>query len=493
MMKPNSLSRFNSSKMVFPSWVLLICMSVFCISGVHAQNATVKFAADKSLRGASVSAVIFDIHTGEFLETYEKDQRLSPASVWKLGTTIAAIDILGSDFRFRTVLAYRGKIENGVLKGDVIILGGGDPSLGSGYFQMDFESLMNRWVSAIKKMGIDKIEGNIIGNAGHFQGDGIPRTRIWEDMANYYGTGVSGLIIHDNTYTIRFRTPSQPDALAEIINVSPEVPGLNLSSEVLSSTIQSDKAYIFGSPLDNRRVVRGTLPLGRDLFEIKGSIPDPPLFTAFHLHKRLGASGVTIDGTYTAEHTFVHEPATLKTIDVVISPHLSELVAHTNKQSDNLFAETFLFQLGAQNGVPTLEGGLAVLDQYYADICQKDYSFFIYDGSGLSRFNAVSADQMAKIILHAAHSEKLKSTVLDKLPLAGKEGSMRYFAKNTNLDGNLRGKSGSMEKVRAYAGNFASFSSREIGFVVLVNNFDGDATAMRKLIEKWLVEIYGDY
>jgi D-alanyl-D-alanine carboxypeptidase/D-alanyl-D-alanine-endopeptidase (penicillin-binding protein 4) len=471
-----------------------ILLVVFLSANVlRAQSATHRLADHPALLGASLSASVFDMQTGEVLESHQPHQRLCPASIWKVPVTVAALDVLGPGFKFRTVLATRGRISNGVLHGDLIIVGGGDPSLGSRFLGDGFEAVLDGWVDAVVQAGIDSITGAIVGNSTHFQGDGTPRTRLWEDMANYYGSGVSGLSIHDNTYFVRFTTPDAPDEPAVLKSVYPIVPGLMIESEVKSSTIQSDQAFIFGSPLDLKRVVRGTLPMGRTDFEIKGSIPDPALFAAFHLRDRLFRAGVAVTDQVIAESKRVEEPATLKVINEVLSPPLKVLVKHINDKSDNLFAETLLFQLGARLGKPTLEGGIEAIHKYYKDICESDYPFFVYDGSGLSRFNAVSAAQIQKILLHAKQSDPLEMYVLDALPAAGKTGTMKYFARGTALDGNLKGKSGSMDKVRAYTGFFLARTGREVGFVVMINNFDGNPGSIRELIERWLIEVEGRY
>jgi D-alanyl-D-alanine carboxypeptidase/D-alanyl-D-alanine-endopeptidase (penicillin-binding protein 4) len=292
---------------------------------------------------------------------------------------------------------------------------------------------------------------------------------------------------------VKFATPNEPDQPATLKSVYPFVPGLDIESEVMSSALQSDQAFIFGSPLDMKRVVRGTLPMGRSDFEIKGSIPDPGHFAAYHLRDRLFRAGIAVTDHFESESKRVEEPATLKVIHERLSPPLKDLVKHTNAQSDNLFAETLLFQLGARSGTPTLEGGITAIHAYYQGICETAYPFFVYDGSGLSRFTAVSAEQLRQIVVHIHKSEVLEALLLDALPRAGKDGTMKYFGRGTALDGNLRGKSGSMDKVRAYTGFFLAQTGRELGFVVMVNNFDGNTGSIRLLIEAWLTEVQRGY
>ncbi len=458
-----------------------------------AQGGAADMAQHPDMRGATVGMIAFDLITGEVLDSFDANKKICPASVWKIVTTAAALDILGYDFRFATELSYSGTIKGRTLHGDVVITGGGDPSLGSRHIGTGFEALMKTWVGTIRAAGIDTITGQIIGNAGHFQGDGLPRTRIWEDMGNYYGAAVSGLNIHDNTYFIKFQVPEEPGQPAKVLGVKPEVPELELHSEVLAGESRADQAFIFGSPFDAHRIIRGTLPAGSREYEIKGSLPDPALFASFHLMQALAASGAVVGAGCASEPSTVREPATLKLIHRHLSPSLSQLVKHTNAESNNLYAETMLLQIGVKEGNPTIQGSIDVLHAHYSKVCSVKIPFFAYDGSGLSRFTAIAPEQLMSILMHIRQNHELKAHLLDVLPQAGKEGTMTYFGKNTNLHGNLRAKSGSMEGVRGYAGVFTAYTGRELGFAVLVNNYSINAVDLRKKIEKWLLDLYGQY
>ena len=150
-------------------------------------------------------------------------------------------------------------------------------------------------------------------------------------------------------------------------------------------------------------------------------------------------------------------------------------------------------QLGAKNGTPTIEGGIAAIEDYFGKHCAGECTFFAYDGRGLSRFTSVSAHQISTLLFEINRNEIQKKYLLNDLPEAGEEGSMKWFGSRTNLAGNVRAKSGSMEKVKAYAGVMSAFSGRTLSFVVLVNNFEGSGTAIKKQIEKYLLSVYGDY
>lgn len=451
-----------------------------------------RLVADNALRGSSISGILVDVITEEELESFQKDVLLCPASLWKLATASGALEALREDFRFSTSLVYSGELREGVLYGDLIIVGSGDPTLGSNHFGSDLDEVMDSFLSMVKEAGIDSITGYIIGNGAHLKGPTIPGSRAWEDMGNYYGSGIHGLNINDNTYFVSFSTPNEPGSEAKVLKVFPEVPGLRIQSEVKSSKIQSDQAYIFGSPLESKRIIRGTLPLGRDRFVIKGSIPDPALFAAFHLHEALLESGIQSIG-YKSEINQFREPITLQTVGSIQSITLGEMVAYLNLKSDNLIAEGLLLQLGAKKGDASIEGGKEALEDYLKEVWGENSNFYFYDGSGLSRFTAVSAGQIAQLLLKLRSKDLTKTYLLDKLPLAGKEGTARWFGYNNNLAGNIRLKSGSMKNVKAFAGILNTYSGRELAFAIMINNYDLTGAEIRKRIEDWLLSAYAKY
>lgn len=473
--------------------LLISLTAILSVSTVNSQNAVNDFAQNSDLKGALISIQISDLVTGESLQAINPDLRLCPASVWKLFTTSAALSMLGGDFQFRTILAYDGLLEGDTLFGNIYILGGGDPTLGSRFFDQSMGQLMQDWTAAINKAGIKYVEGNIVANSSHFQGGAIPRTRIWEDMGNYYGAPVWGLNINDNTYFIDFKLPDDVGDLAEIVNVHPQVPGLELTSEVVVAEQRGDQAYIFGTPESNHRTIRGTLPAGAKTYTIKGSLPDAPMMAAFQLREHLLDNGIGGMSNIAVEQNHVREAATLKTLATVKSPVLTEIIKQTNMRSDNLFAETLLLQLGVKYGDPTIEGGLKAVSDFYKKACQSNCHLSAYDGSGLSRFTAVSSAQVVDLLLYDFQQLTQRNLLLNQLPLAGKEGSLKWFGDRTNLEGNMRGKSGSMEGVRAYAGQMTAFSGRQLGFAVLVNNFDGSGIEIKEKIEHMLLKVYGDY
>lgn len=448
------------------------------------------FTENPALKGASTSALFFDLITDEVLDSHNKDLKLCPASTWKVLSAAAAAQFIENEKPFRTDLLLRGKIEDGTLKGDIIIRGYGDPSLGSEVFYENQMQILDQWSDWIRKTGIRRIDGKIIADDTWLEGISLPRTRIWEDMANYYGTHISGLNFHDNAYTVKFDTRVDPGERVRLLGYMPEVPDLNLSNYVVASTIRSDQAFIFGSPLSANRTIRGTLPAGYDSYEIQGGLPDPAVFCAFHLQRKLKEIGIQSEGI-SKLRTPIKEPTQL--LGTIHSHSLEKIIEEVLIASNNLYAEALTAKLGQVNGNGNLEAGVERIQEFYSKHCDSGSQIHAYDGSGLSRFNAISAQQFQHILSHCNKNQNLKKLILSNLPRFGETGTVKRMGKEAPLKGNVAAKSGSMTGVLAYVGTLNTISGRQVGFAILINNFEQPAYQIRQTLENLFLKVYEKY
>ncbi len=349
-------------------------------------------------KNAQVGVAISDVKTSRILYESNGEKLMIPASVLKLVTSAAALEILGSDFRFKTRIGYSGNIENGVLKGDLIILGGGDPALGSEYFHNHYfvPHFMDTWIQSIKAAGIRSVEGRLVTDNSLYGNERIPTTWIWEDMGNYYGTVSSALSIYDNLSRITFQSPAAAGMPTKILSVYPEIKEIQWNNEVLSSDINRDKAYVFGSPVDNQRIIRGTIPRNRNLFTIKASNPFPEHLLTDEFLSRLSSEGIFVTGPVVVGKIIMKEFQMLLSYE---SPVLSEIVKILNHESVNLFAEHLVKQIAAElTGVGDREAGLKIISEFWSSKGLDVRQLFMEDGSGLSHFNAVSPSFLSACI-----------------------------------------------------------------------------------------------
>ena len=441
--------------------------------------------SSKELANAGISLSVLDNSGNKVLFQTEPQISLVPASIMKLVTTATALEVFGNDYQFKTTLSYSGTIRNDTLFGDLQIKGGGDPTLGSAYFPEN-EKFLDEWAKSIRNKKIKVITGNLVLDATIYESASIPSTWTWEDIGNYYGAGASGISIYDNLYRIILKSESEAGKPTKIIGITPEIQGLNFQNEVLSSDLNSDQAYVFGSPTENKRIIRGTIPKNQGNFSIKASIPHPAALLANEFRKKLSASGIAVSGETKHEKTKMESSDQLS---VILSPPLREIIKVTNYESVNLFAEHLLKHLAfKQYGLGSTKDGCKFVVQFWKDKALDMTGFFLNDGSGLSRFNSITSSQMVFILNYMKNESEHSNDFIQSLPTAG-HGTLTVFRNENFPDQRLRAKSGSMTRVRCYAGYLKTDSGRQLSYSIMLNNFSCTQREAAKKIEELLVEL----
>ncbi|MEL7589186.1 MAG: D-alanyl-D-alanine carboxypeptidase/D-alanyl-D-alanine-endopeptidase [Prolixibacteraceae bacterium] len=475
--------------------LLLILLAVSCFlkgySQTHgfADSSVQKWVAQENLRNASIGVYLQDASSGELIGSYNPRLSLAPASTLKLVTTATALEMLGPGFRFTTTLAIDGTIRNDSLLGNLIIIGGGDPALGSEYFHDHYlkNHFLKAWTDSLRRYNIRHISGGILTDASIYDDQSIPDTWIWEDIGNYYGAGVSGLSVYDNSFEIHLCSPPVAGRQTRIVSVNPTIPDMHFDNRVVSSDDQRDLAYVFGSPLDSDRLIRGSVPKGRKDFTIRASIPDPAFLLATQLRDSIMAEGITVDGTIGKR--LVKSGSELK-LATTLSPPLIDIIRLTNHESVNLFAEHLLKHLAyIRNGHGSTQKGINLITEFWKEKGIDIRGLFLYDGSGLSRFNAVTAEQMVNILAYMKNESKHSPLFFNSMP-AVPDGTLSYFDPLKFPNQRLRAKSGSMTRVRCYAGLLTTSSERQILFAIFLNNFSGSPATTVKAVETLLADLY---
>lgn len=462
------------------------------------EKALNKLVADPTLKNASLSFYVYDATNGVMVEEYNGNTSLVTASTMKVVTTATVLQHMGSYHKFTTELSYDGYIDtNCTLHGNIYIEGGGDPTLGSKYFQKGDEDFMDEWIQAIKNLGIHHINGKIIGDDSYFSDEFVPASWGWGDMGNYYGAGVSGLSIYDNTTTFSFKAGPENNDKTEVECFEPYVPGLTIDNRVLAGNTTKDEAYIYGGPYDKYRLIKGRIPKGAEDFEVKGATHDPAYVAAFTLESKLWKNGITISGqaATTRELSIQNKLDTIKRTEFheTKSPSLSQIVYWTNLISNNLYAEHLLKHIGVEkyhNG--SVFSGTAAVNDYWTSKGVDMQGFNMNDGSGLSRANAISAKQLVEILTYMKKSSKYFDTFYSSLPNAGKTGTLKSYGKGTKIYNNLRAKSGTMTRVKSFTGYVKSADGKQLVFAIIANNYTCTTAQIGRKLEKLMISL-GDY
>lgn len=413
---------------------------------------------DSAWDHATVSGYAINMITGEVLIDENSDKSMVPSSCMKVVTTAAALHLLGPESRFQTDLEVDGVVEEGILKGNLYIHGGGDPCLGSDQISsaLSWEKQIEAWVEAVHKKGIKKIEGKVIGDASKWEKALAVPSWEWEDLGNYYGAGASALTFHENSYAIFFKPGKKEGDEVSVLRTEPAVLNVDFKNEVKTGPIGSgDRACIYGSEFSPIQHLRGTIPLGVNEFAIKGSIPDPAAFCANLLARALQKRGIEIG------NQLISQGGKRVVVHTTYSPALSEIVYRANQKSVNLYAEHLLKKIGE---VMLKEGstsaGTKAISNYWASQKIDLSGFNMVDGSGLSRKNLITTKQLVSILLKMKKSEFF--------PI--------FFESLPQTNEQIRAKSGFMSLARGYAGY-----AGDVAFAILVNQCADSKVAKEKI------------
>lgn len=415
---------------------------------------------------------------------------LAPASGLKLFTTAAALHVLGPDHRFETGIYYTEDIKKGTLQGNIYIVGGGDPTLGSDRVDGTdpLDTLMKKWTDAIRQAGIRNVTGSIVADNSLFDDHVIPDYWPWIDMGNYYAAGTDALSIHDNLYYLYFKPGKQAGEPARVLRTEPVMNGLTFINRMRTGAPGSgDNGYIYAAPRQYRAYLKGTVPAGGKSFSIKGVIPEPALFCAQYLKKVLLENGIYVEGQ--AEIGLLPAGRKMEIVTTRSQP-LSAIVFITNKKSFNLYAEQLLSHLALAKGRPaTRENGLKVLKNLLKTNNVPVAGMDLYDGSGLSRTNVITAQSMVRVLQFASRQSWFKE-FNNSLAVCGDPQDIGYFkrfGRHSILEKNARVKSGTITGVRSLSGYTRTRSGKELAFSFICNNFRGSSRRVDTIYERLLV------
>ena len=409
---------------------------LFLVFSVSAQNPVTTFTNNNLHENANISLLVKDLKTGKVLYSHRAGSATIPASTVKLITTATALEILGADYQFKTTLEIDGKItSDSILDGNLIIYGNGDPTLGSS--KLGNINFLNDWIIAIRKAGIKQINGDIIADNSAYDTEGVNPKWIWEDMGNYFASGAYGISYKDNTFEMELKSGAV-GTTPEIVKITPCIPELTFKNYLKSTTIRIDSAYFYGAPFDNNRSIYGEIPANRPSFKIKGDIPRPGLVLARDFAWKLKSNGISVSGNTTDEA----QSSKRTVIYTHFSPKLSEIIKEINHASNNHYAEHLFRHLALQSGKPASSvEAVKRIKNFWRSKGLPVEELFMYDGSGLSPVNAVSANFYVSLL---SYMDKSKNNAVFRasLPVVGKSGTLRNFLKGTPLDGKVQAKSG---------------------------------------------------
>ena len=457
------------------------------VTGNVELDAAIRQIVEQKLAGGDASISIRDRATGELLFDYNGETPIKPASNMKLLTTAAALEVLGQDYRFTTSLYTTGKLNKGVLKGDVYLKGEGDPTL-------SVEDLQ-QFAQELKEKGINKIDGRIVGDDKWF--DNVLLTPgIWaEDESYYYAAPISALTTSPNSDydsgTIIVNVSGSTIGQAPEIQITPHLGDLEIVNQAVTVEAgKSNSVTIERSYRTNQVVISGNLPIDKTKREWV-TVLHPTTHTLTMFEAVLAEAGIE----YTKGKLF--RAATPKSANLVAmkkSMPLEQLMIPYMKLSNNGIADILIKTMGkVVNHRGSTMAGLKVVDQFGKSIGlqMKDWSF--EDGSGISHANHVSSIAVSDL-LFKAQGEDWFSTFFTSLPVAGHSdrtvgGTLRNRLKDPLTAGKVFAKTGSLTGVNTLCGYIEGRSGEQYIFSILVQNKSGAAPVIDEIVKVIATEL----
>jgi D-alanyl-D-alanine carboxypeptidase/D-alanyl-D-alanine-endopeptidase (penicillin-binding protein 4) len=430
------------------------------------------------------------LRTGERLYARNAAKLVMPASNMKLLTLAAAAERLGWDYRFDTRLEAAGVIENGTLRGDLVVVGGGDPSIMS----MDNgpAPAFVEWAETLWQSGVRRVDGRLVGDDSAFDDEGRGAGWSWDYLTAGYAAPSGALSYNENVVVVRVY-PGLAAGDPARVEVSP--PGFTADvSGGLRTADAASRAAITVTllPGTSRLAVRGAVPAGGAVVARTTAVDNPTRFFVEGLRDALAARGIAVrDGAWDIDDVATL-PATTsrRVIATRRSQPLSAIAGYFVKVSQNFYAETLLKTLGRTDA---RAGSAANGRQVVRDVLQAwgipPDAYVMSDGSGLSRYDYVTADTIVTLLEHVWTDERLRGPFLAALPVGGRDGTLESRMKGTVLDDNVQAKTGTIANVRSLSGFLETKHGEKLVFSMIANHFTASSAQVDAIVEQALARL----
>src|SRR3972149_9447383 len=416
---------------------------------------------------------VYDLTGKEII--YQKNNRylLHPASNMKILTSAAGLVFLGPDYNFETTFYYKGDIDDGVLNGDLYVVGGFDPAFS--IQDLDY------FIDAIDSLGIKKIKGNIFADVSRmdtmYWGEGW----MWDDDPSTDSTYLSSLNINYNSVEV-FLLGTEPGRKAQII-LNPYSKYFNVYNEAVTVSPDEDNSYSITRDWMNKKntvVAKGKVKKGRmitgDEEPQSLNVFRPDLYFLTLFKETLQRKGIKVEGK-SDNFWLPYDAIYLRTI----SRPFAEIIIPLDKKSINLIAEMVLYAMAEKYyGKPAnAKNGIKVINNFISLIGMSPEKYNLVDGSGLSHYNLVSAELILEVLKYMYYSEPgLYKVLVESFPIAGVDGTLAKRMNGTSAENNVKAKTGTITGVSALSGYITSRSGKLIAFSILIENFaKGTSTA----------------
>jgi D-alanyl-D-alanine carboxypeptidase/D-alanyl-D-alanine-endopeptidase (penicillin-binding protein 4) len=421
---------------------------------------------------------------------YERHARtlMVSASTMKLVTIAVAAEAVGWDYRFETQLLATGPIVNGVLRGDLLIVGSGDPSI----LGRPDSRMSPPWVDALRAKGVSRIEGRVIGDD-----DAVDEPRpgfawSWDDLGYQYGALPGALNLTENVTAVTV-SPGTAPGLPTVIERSPALPEVPITNDT-STSPQGVTQTLWPEfrPGDAALHVRGTIPVGGPPAVVAAAVGNPTLWFARVVRDNLLSAGIDVSGEAIDADDLVLRPD--REAATVIHTHrsqpLAEIAKPLVKNSINLYAEAVLWLATGREGPRSTAAGLDAVRLRLQGWGIVPEGIQIVDGSGLSRRNVIAPETLLALLVRF-HDPSGASPWMQAQAVAGRDGTLQNRMKATPAEANAIGKTGAMSNVRGFAGYVRTADGEPLALAIIANNFEGPGSTVNATIDEVVALLAG--
>jgi D-alanyl-D-alanine carboxypeptidase/D-alanyl-D-alanine-endopeptidase (penicillin-binding protein 4) len=453
--------------------------------------------ADPALARAFVAARVESLADGRTIYERNASARVIPASVMKILTAAVAAERLGWDFRFETRLEMAGAIRDGVLHGDLVVVGGGDPSISAQ--GMRAAPLFGEWRDALAAAGIQRVEGRLIGDDNAFDDQTLGAGWAWDYLTFGYAAPSSALSYNENVVVVRV-SPGGAVGHPATIELIPHGHELEVTNVVTTSAADVPASIGFERlPGSSALRVRGTIPLGRATLVLTTTIENPTRYFAEALRLALSERGLVVaGGAWDIDDLAAPAPPSSERRMVAThrSQPLSVLGGYAMKASQNFYGEMLFKAIGAHFAraaatpeVGSAETGRTAVRQTLTAWGLPIDALSMIDGSGLSRYNYASAALLVGVLKHAWHDERLRGPFVASLPVSGHDGTLQNRMRNSALERRVQAKTGTITNVRSLAGYAETAAGEKLVFAFIANHFTAPTADVDRVMEAVLEEL----
>lgn len=469
-------SGFHAARRCNVCLLVLACLSLSTVFGYAQNSDNSDIPLAKTIDSILDAPAFHTAFEGVFIQRlrdrrvlYERnaDRVFLPASNNKILTSLAALVELGPTYTYHTTLLAAGHLtRDGVLHGNLIIKGSGDPTL--------TDADLQKMAEEARKQGLRRVLGTLLYDDSLFDRQWLGDVWAWDDEPYYYSAEISALNVDGNLITVHLM-PGKKVGAPVRVEISPIANYVRVENLGVTGPSKSQNT-LFCTRLEGRNVLLITGQLPRDIKSsdeptVQLTIVDPARYTATILLNDLQKEGIHFDHTRLVDIS--QEPNDAVTLADHTSAPLSTILRLMNKPSNNLIAECLLKTVGAKatgKGTGGIDGSAVQTARHIfqqAGLIMDEIRQA--DGSGLSRINFVSPHDLVLALSYLAEQPYF-DVFYDSLPIAGVDGSLYYRMKGTAAAENCHAKTGYVSQVNTLSGYVTDKDGDRIVFSIMFNN-----------------------